>query len=153
MADIGKLLSATKLQLIIVIVLGLIASGINYTVYSSATTAEEILASPLLMASTVLGLIELLVIIWAGYVAAKTVGGGAVDGGLAGAIISVISGVINGVISLLLIMPLMDKIGGALGVALASAVGAVALVIGIVIAAIMGFILGAIGGFVGKAKK
>lgn len=153
MADIGKLLSATKLQLIILIVLGLISIGINYTVYSSATTMEEVLANPLMMVSTLLGLIGLLVTIWAGYIAAKAVSGGAVEGGLAGALVSVIEAIVCGVVSLILVMPLIEKIGGAALAGLAGAIGAVALVIGIVISAILGFIFGAIGGFIGKAKK
>ncbi|MBS3057488.1 MAG: hypothetical protein J4415_02560 [Candidatus Diapherotrites archaeon] len=157
MADIGKLLSAVKLQLAIVIVLGIISAAITYMAYSGISTVEDMLAlaaSPVMLVSSVLWLVGLIVIIWAGYVAAKTVKGGAVDGGLAGALIGVISGIIDGIISLAAIMPLMAKIYAAVPMmsgALASA-GAISLVFGIIVAAIIGFILGAIGGFIGRNK-
>jgi len=154
MADIGKLLGAVKLQLIIAIILSIIAVGLSYMMYAQMKSAADLLtagASPLALGAMVLGIIGLLVYIWAGYVAAKAVKGGVVDGGIAGAIIAVIVGIISGILQIAIVVPVMTKALGALGTAMVAAVG-VGLVIGIIVAAIIGFILGAIGGFIGRKK-
>lgn len=147
-----KIFETVKLQLIIVVVLGLISAAITYVAFSSlATGGIALMAIP-----GILGLVSLAVVVWAGYVAAKTLAGGPVEGGLAGAIISVISGIISGIINLVLIMPLMlssiPSTTTMTGLGLAAGMGPVSLVTGIIVGAIVGFILGAIGGFVGKGK-
>lgn len=157
MADIGKLLGAVKLQLAIVVILGIISYAITYTVYSGVKTIEDlalVAANPLNYVATALGLISLIVIIWAGYAAAKTVKGGAIDGGLSGALIALISGIIGAILAFALPSPLTTLTAG-----MASAAGvdysgllAMGMVIGIIISAIVGFILGAIGGFIGRKK-
>ncbi len=157
MADIGKLLGAVKLQLIIVIILGIIGVVLSYSFFSKGDMKEIVAyaAAPL-----VLGLVSLLVIVWAGYKAAKTLNGGAVDGGLAGAIIAVINGIISGVLSLAIVVPVMTNFYiatlGSIEAVEASGImvgfGIIGIVVGIVIAAIIGFILGAIGGFIGRKK-
>lgn len=156
--DLMKILETVKLQLIIVVVLGLISSALTYVAFTSGGTVATLVGGPLLMFSAVLGLVGLVVVIWAGYVAAKTLPGGAVEGGIAGVLIVVINAIIQGIISMLMIAPLtaamMPPEATAMpGVSAMVGMYAGAAVIGaIIFGAIFGFILGAIGGFIAGMK-
>jgi hypothetical protein len=145
--DFNKCVNASLMPAAVLIVVGLVSTLAGHFV----PTLACLLGLPML-------LIELVVLAWAGYVAAKELKmdlvGGAVTGALAGAISAVIGGILN----LLLAFVGIGTSGlGAAGVAIDATVLAVAAVIGIVIGlvlgAIMGAIMGAIGAFVAGMKK
>ena len=146
MADIGKLLAATKLQLGILIILGLIRVGLSYLSITDINNKMGFTTQLPIFYAT-LGLIAFLVVIWAGYKAAKVVKGSGIDGAVAGFAVSLISSIIAGVLDIIVLIQVSTKMQGA-NVGLSYAIALV--LVGIIAAALIGFILGAIGGFIGR---
>lgn len=143
--DLARILGAVKLQLILVIVLGLLSVGIGYMApfYYLAVSAP-------------IGLVILLIIVWAGYAAAKTLSAGPVVGGVAGVIVMLIGSIIQTVLSIPLIGLLMSaamppELAGTVGAGMGTfLVGA--MIVGIIINLVIAFVLGLIGGYIGRAK-
>lgn len=140
MVDTKKLVEAAKLPAIVLVVLNLVSLGVALSMDLSVMAAV----------GSLVGLIGLAVIIWAGYNAVKTLKFDIVNAGMVGLIASVISSIIGGILNILTMPMIVAKYAGyAAGTAMAG-LEVFSLLLGVVVGAVLGFVLAAIGGFIGQ---
>ncbi len=140
MLDTKKLVEAAKLPAIILVVLSLINLGVALSMDFSVMAAV----------SSLVALIGLAVIVWAGYNAVKTLKFDVVNAGMVGLVASVISGIIGGILNILTMPIIVAKYAGYTAGTAMAGLEVVGLLIGVIFGAVLGFILAAIGGFIGQ---
>jgi hypothetical protein len=132
--DFNKMIGIGKIPIIGLVVIGILSNLLSFV------PALALLALPL-------SLLGWLLLIYAGYLAAKAKMD-IVSAGVTGAVVSLIAGIVNLVVTLVFMFAGIGSSAALL--ALGLAVFAIAAVIGLVIGLVFGFVLGAIGGFVGQ---
>ncbi len=132
--DFGKIIKVGMIPIVALVILDTIASLLS-------------LVPSLLVVGAVIGLIGWIILLWAGYMAAKAKMS-TVDAGITGAIVAIVAGIINLVVTAALASTGIGANAAVL--ALGIVIFLVAGVIGIAIATVIGFVLGAIGGLIGQ---
>jgi hypothetical protein len=155
--DFKKIISAALMPMVVLIVIGIISTILGFALATFIPLAGAIAA---IILGLVIFAINCIILLWAGYNAARKYQLDVLGSALTGALAYVVAAVINSIISLVLtlagVMPAATAAYNQLGTAATGAVMIVAwvigLVIGIVVSIVIGGVLGAIGGFIGKKK-
>lgn len=147
--DIGKIFGAIMIPAVLLVLTGIFATVVG---------AIPVLNLLLCVVGLPLFVVNLAIMGWAGYKAAKEAGadvlGGAVGGGLAAFIAGTVSAVISVVLSVLGFGVTVATGGDTGSGALGAGMGIVGALIGVVISTGFGLVLGAVGALVaGSSKK